>query len=313
MRLKKIKSLSYTYGEEEQLKQILYKSKEPLLIKIKGFTDKFSLDYFEENIQGTTGYCIFDEYRYVSSQTGDFATVISEIKKNQPFRIFGQFSTKVSSELEQHVPLWQAIPLRPRFFNKQLKIAYFFGGRGSVTDLHFDREHCCNLHLCLSGKKQIVLFTEDQSDNLYKVPYIGDALIDFSQSLEVLRQQYPRLNQALGYNVYLEQGDMLFLPRNCWHYTRYLEASSSATYVFYPKKLLQIYGFFTGFFFLGYKRPNYFNIADWPIFKAFSWGYAWAEGWKKKVLKVIEALSYVFLLPVVSIATYILYKRKSRR
>ena len=164
----------------------------------------------------------------------------------------------------------------------------------------------------MSGRKQLLLFTEDQSDYLYKVPYIGDALVNFSQPIEQLQQNYPRLNQALGYHVILKTGDMLFMPRNCWHYTRYLDASTSATYIFYTNKLLQFYGYFTGYFFIGYNWDTLpFKIAEWPLFKKFSDVYAKSAGWKKYLLKAIEQLSYIFLLPIISIGVVVFIKIKT--
>lgn len=311
MRLKTIKTLTYTYGEEEQLKEILYQSKEPLLIRIKEFTDQFDLDYFKAN--RSTVYSVFDQHRLVEHKKGNLIEVLEAIKHNKPYRIFGHFLSKeATDEITVHVPLWQSIPFRPRFFAPFTRVAFFFGGRGSLTDMHFDREHCCNLHLCLSGKKQILLFTEDQSDNLYKVPYIGNSILDFSLPMDKLQEQFPRLKQACGYHVILRQGDMLFMPRNCWHYTRYLEASTSATYIFYPKKLLQLYGYFTGYFFLGYDWNILpFKIARLSLFAQFSRLYTKADGWKKRILKGIEVTSYIFLLPIVSMGTVLFLKLKT--
>lgn len=178
--------------------------------------------------------------------------------------------------------------------------------------MHFDREHCCNLHLCLSGKKRLLLFTEDQSEYIYKLPYVGDSLIEFGYPWDDLCHQFPRLNQAEGYDVTLGPGEMLFLPKNCWHYTTYLEASAAATYVFYPKKLFQFYGYFTGYFFIGYKASG-IKIANWLLFKKFSEHYALAEGRRKSLFKMIEAISYVFLLPIISLATKISFLLKPRR
>lgn len=316
MKLKKIKQVHYKYGDEERIKNILNHSKEPILIKIENFTDQFSIDYFKQIYNSTTikaAYDVFENYRFVSHHVDNFSTILSKIEDNKPYRVFGKFlSPHDSAAIERYVPLWQSIPLRPRYFNKSTKVSYYFGGKGGVTDLHFDREHCCNLHLCLSGKKQLLLFTEDQSDNLYKIPYVGDALIDFSQPMEVLKKQYPRIKKVIGYKANLERGDMLFMPRNCWHYTRYLDASVSATYTFYPKKFWQFYGYFTGYFFGGYRAPGGFGISDWPSFKYFSQAYAFATGKKKISYKIIEFISYMVLLPLISISSIISYKRRKR-
>ncbi|KTC91975.1 hypothetical protein [Legionella cincinnatiensis] len=154
MQIKHIRVLEYEYGYEELIKNILYNSNEPILIKIKNFTDKFSLDYFIDRFSGETIYSTFENNLFVNHQRSRLKTALCEIKMNKPYRIFSQiFPRNESKKIEEYVPLWQKFPLRPRFFNKDYKVGYYFGGNGAHTEMHYDREHCCNLHLCLSGKK----------------------------------------------------------------------------------------------------------------------------------------------------------------
>lgn len=314
MKKRKITSLEYRYGDEECIKNILYSAKEPILIKIKGLTEEFTLDYFIQNIKAQTTYCTYKNNKAIAHQAGDFSTVVFDIKNNKPYRIFGQILYRnQSKEIEKHVPLWQSIPFRPRYFNPLIKVAYFFGGQHTNTNIHFDREHCSNLHLCLYGKKELLLFTEDQSDTIYKTPFISDSLIDFSRPINELIQTFPRLKKAECYQVVLEHGDMLFMPKNCWHYTQYHAPSAAATYVFYPKKRDQIYGYFTGYFFLGYSEALGFGISNWRVFKNFSRRYALATGYKKMLYKLAESFLFFFMLPVISVLAIISYKLKPRR
>ncbi|KTD11519.1 eukaryotic small stress protein PASS1 [Legionella gratiana] len=300
MQLKKIRVLEYEYGYEELIMKILYNSKEPMLIKIKNFTDKFSLDYFIERFSGKTIYSVFENNIHVDNQSNELKEALIAIKENKPYRIFSQiFSRNESAKIECHVPLWQKFPLRPRFFNKDYKVGYYFGGNGAHTEMHYDREHCCNLHLCLSGKKELLLFTQDQSDNIYKLPFISNSFIDFGHPKDFISKKFPRINKAEGYQVVLEKGDMLFMPRNCWHYTTYLEPSTSATYVFYPNKFFHLYGYLTGHFFCGFK--DHFRISEWPWFKKFSQNYALAAGWKKIYFKMIEKALFTFMFLPISI------------
>lgn len=314
MKFKEIEIIEYSYGDEARIQRILNKSKVPLLIKIKDFPEKFTIEYFEQQRKIMTHYSTYANAQCVAHQAGDLNFVLSEIKQNKPYRIFGQFfSQDFSWEIERYVPLWQKIPLRPRYFRKNIKTTYFFGGEGTHTDIHFDREQCSNLHLCLSGTKELLLFTENQSDYLYKMPYIGDSMIDFGQPLEDIYKQYPRIKQAEAYRVLIKTGDMLFMPRNCWHFTKYLTPSAAASYIFYPHKFLQFYGFFTGHFFLGYKESTGFRMAEWPYFQKFSTCYALATGTTKFCLKIIEKISYVVLLPVVSISNFFAHLVRPRR
>lgn len=304
MQLKKIRVIDYEYGYEELIKKILYNSKEPILIKIKNFPEKFSLDYFIERFSGEAKYNVFENNMCVDLQSSELKTALTAIKENKPYRIFSQiFSRDESEKIERHVPLWKKFPLRPRFFNKNLAVAYFFGGKGAHTDMHYDREHSCNLHLCLSGKKEILLFTEDQSDNIYKVPFISDSMIHFGLPMDLISKEFPRINQAEGYQVFLEKGDMLFMPRNCWHYTTYHDASSAATYAFYPNKFFHLYGFLTGHFFLGYKV--YSQIDQYSWFKKFIKSYAFATGIKKYFFKMIEKILFLGLFLPISICNII--------
>ena len=129
--------------------------------------------------------------------------------------------------------------------------------------------------------------------------------------MDQLHKKYPRLKEATGYNVILNPGDMIFMPRNCWHYTRYLDAATSATYVFYVRKFWQFYGHLTGYFFLGYKwHTTSLKISEWTLFKKFSFMYAMSKGWKKFLFKIIENVSYIFLLPLISIGAITYHKIK---
>ncbi len=303
MQFRKIRELEYVYGDENRIMKILNSAKEPILIKIKDFPDTFNLDYFAEYIKAPTAYSVFENHLLLGHRIDDFSKVIQEIKGNKPYRIFGQLLPRNQSAIiEYNVPLWQKIPYRPRYFKDIIKVAYFFGGKDSHTGMHFDREHCCNLHLCLSGKKELILFTEDQSDKLYKVPFVGDTLIEFGLPMEEIDKKFPRSRDAVGYKVTIEKGDMVFMPRNCWHYTSYLDAAGSATYSFYPLKFFQYYGLVTGHFYQGYKDGYGFKLHNKTFFKKFSDNYALATGIKKFFYKGIEKLLYVFMLPLVTSA-----------
>jgi hypothetical protein len=314
--IKKITELVYEYGQEKKIIKILNKSKEPILIKIKEFTPQFDLDYFASHISGLTTYDTYTNSQKTAHESGEFLQVLSEIKRNMPHRIFGQtVAPEITNAVTYHVPLWRKIPERPRFFNKFINVVYFFGGKGSHTEMHYDREHCCILHLCLCGQKKFLLFTESQNDHIYKTPFVGDTLVDFGLPKEELEKKFPKLKQAEGYEVVLERGDMLFMPRNCWHFTTYLDASAAASYVFYPRKFFQFYGYVTGYFYMALLEKNRGGVGLYalPIFNKFRVAYALAEGKRKFLLKIVERTLFCILLPILCIYTKISFKLKPRR
>ena len=61
MKIKKITEINYQRGQEDRIKLLLYNAKEPILLKIKNFTDEFSLDYFEKHINAKTSYSRFEK------------------------------------------------------------------------------------------------------------------------------------------------------------------------------------------------------------------------------------------------------------
>jgi hypothetical protein len=316
MKIKNIRKVEYEYGQEKRIIKLLNKSKEPILIKIKDFTPQFDLDYFMAHVGGLTTYDTYEHSKKTAHESGEFLQVLSEIKQNMPHRIFGQIvSQEINNAVEYHVPLWRKMPQRPRFFNKFINIVYFFGGKGSHTEMHFDREHCCILHLCLCGQKKFLLFTESQNDHLYKTPFVGDTLIDFGLPKEQLDKAFPKLQNAEGYEVILERGDMLFMPRNCWHFTTYLDASAAASYVFYPKKFFQFYGYITGYFYMALLEKNRGGVGLYalPIFTKFRIAYALAEGRKKFWYKIMERILFCILLPTLCIYTKVSFLLKPRR
>lgn len=160
-------------------------------------------------------------------------------------------------------------------------------------------------------KKRFLLFTEDQSENIYKLPFIGDSLVEFGHPWDSLCQQFPRLNQAEGYNVTLGPGDMLFC--------RKIVGTTQPIL----KLLLRPPMFSIRISFINFMDILQ-DISLWVIkkqvvlklliglFRKFSEHYAMAEG-KKYLFKIIAALSYVFLLPTISILTKISLLVKPRR
>lgn len=97
----------------------------------------------------------------------------------------------------------------------------FFGGEDSFTFMHYDIDLANILHFHFQGKKECILFPNDQKEHLYKVPHslITHESIDFSNPDF---EKWPALKNAKGYKTHLEHGHTLYMPEGYWHYMRYI-------------------------------------------------------------------------------------------
>ena len=97
----------------------------------------------------------------------------------------------------------------------------FFGGKDSYTFMHYDIDLANIFHFHFHGKKEVILFHQDQNDYLYKIPHslITREDIDFH---DPDYNKWPALKKAKGYTAHLEHGNVLYMPEGYWHYMRYL-------------------------------------------------------------------------------------------
>lgn len=123
---------------------------------------------------------------------------------------------------------WQAPELRKDILWSELTAGFskqfvftFFGCKGSVTPLHYDPDLPHLLHTVLHGKKRIVLFSNDESRNLYKHPFNTRSYVDVDNPDF---DRFPRLKNVTGYEAILHPGETLFMPSGYWHHMVYEEA-----------------------------------------------------------------------------------------
>jgi len=102
----------------------------------------------------------------------------------------------------------------------------FFGGKGSVTFLHFDIDLAHIFHTHFNGRKHVLLFEYKWKDRLYKLPYATYALEDYDIENPDFKN-YPALDGVEGIECFLEHGDTLFMPTGWWHWMKYLDGSFS--------------------------------------------------------------------------------------
>jgi hypothetical protein len=97
----------------------------------------------------------------------------------------------------------------------------FFGGTDSHTFMHYDIDLANIFHFHFEGKKQCILFSQDETKFLYKIPHslITREDIDFADpDLE----KWPALQHAKGHITHLEHGNILYIPEGYWHHMKYI-------------------------------------------------------------------------------------------
>ncbi len=122
----------------------------------------------------------------------------------------------------KEVPALQKDYTFPDFGLKLLKGVpmMFFGGKDSYTFMHYDIDFANIFHFHFDGEKEVVLFPQSQTKNIYKVPHslITHESIDFSNPDY---EKWPVLEKASGYKTTLSHGEVLYMPEGYWHYMKY--------------------------------------------------------------------------------------------
>lgn len=112
----------------------------------------------------------------------------------------------------------------------------FFGGKGSVTFLHYDIDLAHIFHTHFNGRKHVILFENKWKERLYQIPYATYALEDYDIEQPDFNK-FPALRGVKGMEAYLEHGDTLFMPTGYWHWMKYLDGSFSISLRAWDKSL----------------------------------------------------------------------------
>ncbi|RYE28821.1 MAG: cupin-like domain-containing protein [Sphingobacteriaceae bacterium] len=102
----------------------------------------------------------------------------------------------------------------------------FFGGKGSVTFLHYDIDLAHIFHTHFNGRKHVILFDYKWKERLYALPLATYALEDYDVENPDF-DKFPALNGIEGQETVLEHGETLFMPTGFWHWMKYLDGSFS--------------------------------------------------------------------------------------
>ena len=139
--------IEYYPGDEDKIVKLLHESTIPLIIRIHGFPDTFDLDFFMKYHESDSTYYKYKEGKFTDFAHDKFTNIIKEIKANKSVRIFGEAVTsELDNQVKQAIPIWQKIPVRPRYYEPVLgNVLYFFGAKGAKTGIHYDRELNSNL------------------------------------------------------------------------------------------------------------------------------------------------------------------------
>jgi hypothetical protein len=155
------------------------------------------------------------------AKTMKFKEYLELIEKNEPvdLRIFLFDIFKKVPELTNDI----MFPTIMDGFIKSYKFV-FFGGKDSVTSLHYDMD-CSNVFLTqFETRKKLILFPPEESKKLYHLPYTVMSHFD-PENPDY--EKFPAARTLKGYEAIFEHGETAFIPSLWWHHIRYVDGGFS--------------------------------------------------------------------------------------
>ncbi|MDQ1098269.1 MULTISPECIES: cupin-like domain-containing protein [Chryseobacterium] len=218
--------------QEEFIRKYL-KPRKPVVIKNMAKKwpayQKWTMDYMKE-VVGDVEVPLYD-----SSKADPSAPINASAAKMK----FGDYIDLIRREpTDLRIFLFDPIKYAPKLLEdyispKELMGGFldkypnmFFGGKGSVTFLHFDIDMAHIFHTHFNGRKHILLFDYKWRERLYQIPYATYALEDYDIEHPDFTK-FPALDGVEGIECFLEHGDTLFMPTGWWHWMKYLDGSFS--------------------------------------------------------------------------------------
>ncbi|MBL4730271.1 MAG: cupin-like domain-containing protein [Sulfurimonas sp.] len=227
--------------KEDFLKK--YKEKEiPVLIKnlTKDWKahSKWSLDYFQ-SLAGEREIKLYDSNPAKNKKLQHAAELVIPMQEYFQLLRNGEknlrmFFYNILEEIPELRNDFSFPDIGLKFF-KKLPVL-FLAGKGAKVQMHFDIDYADILLCHFGAKKNVILFSPEQSAFLYHVPFSFSALncIDFeTPDLEM----YPALHKLKGKKITLVHGDALYIPPGWWHYISYDDISYSLALRAFPRKL----------------------------------------------------------------------------
>ncbi|XP_070565402.1 jmjC domain-containing protein F-like [Ptychodera flava] len=115
-------------------------------------------------------------------------------------------------------------------FFRQATMQLWIGTRGNVTPLHYDRNH--GLLAQIVGRKELLLFSPEDTSNLYPYPSYSNRSHTSRVNLRELETEgsrFPKLEDAQRYHCILQPGELLYMPPFWWHDVTSLDDCVSIT------------------------------------------------------------------------------------
>ncbi|MEO0572419.1 MAG: cupin-like domain-containing protein [Bacteroidota bacterium] len=185
--------------------------------------NKWNLDYIKD-VAGNKEVPLYDD-RPVKHDEG-FNEPHAKMKMSEYVDLLKAKPTKYRIFLWnvlKEVPILQKDFKFPDFGIRLMKglPMLFFGGSDSHTFMHYDIDLANIFHFHFEGKKQCILFSQDETKHLYKIPHslITREDIDFA---DPDLKKWPALKNAKGHIAHLEHGNVLYIPEGFWHHMKYL-------------------------------------------------------------------------------------------
>ncbi|WP_025763359.1 cupin-like domain-containing protein [Dyadobacter tibetensis] len=186
---------------------------------------KWTFDWLREN-HGDLDVPLVDKHMHDAdkyfqiAKTMKFGEYLSMIEKGPTdLRIFLFDIFKKVPELADDI----RFPTIMDGFLKSYKFV-FFGGQDAITSLHYDMD-CSNVFLTqFQTRKQVILFSPEESKKLYHHPFTVMSKVD---PLNPDYERFPALKDAVGHETILGHGETIFIPSLWWHHIKYVDGGFS--------------------------------------------------------------------------------------
>ncbi|WP_437755162.1 cupin-like domain-containing protein [Sorangium sp. So ce1389] len=223
----------------EAFRRTYYKTKTPVVIEggASSWTRRWSFDWLDEkygsrDIAYSTDPVTADKVGHIRLRDYLRSLDSTELYGDQ---LEASDFPRISDYYE--VPKYVPMP-------RQLTIALWIGPSGTISHFHKDyyyqipflRNENCFVQIC--GKKQFVLVPPEYDDCM-SVAGSDSTNVKSEILLNTWdRAKHPRLAEARMLQTVLGPGDVLYLPRDHWHYVTSLEKSIALSFWWYPENLI---------------------------------------------------------------------------